>query len=96
MARKYSLDEKSIEYLQVHITVTDAVIEEIESHARFYRRKARICAWYENMDDFRSEWCDILGYKEEEILSLLINHEGYRHGEIRFLKNAPGIVRYET
>lgn len=94
MAGKYSLDKKSIEYLSGFINVTDNVIKEIEDHARAYRRKAEISAWYEGMNDFRSEWCDDMGYREDEIMAQVINHDGQYHGEFMFLKNAAGIVRF--
>lgn len=94
MAGKYSLDEKSIGYLSGFINVTDNVIKEIEDHARAYRRKAEISAWYGGMNDFRSEWCDDMGYWEDEIMAQIINHDGQYHGEFMFLKNAAGIVRF--
>lgn len=94
MAKKYTLDKKSIDYLSGFINVTDNVIKEIEDHARFYKREARICAWYKGMNDFRSEWCDEMGYREDEIMRQVINHDGSRHGEFMFLKSACGIVRF--
>ena len=46
------------------------------------------------MNDFRSEWCDDMGYREDEIMAQIINHDGQHHGEFMFLKNAAGIVRF--
>jgi hypothetical protein len=52
--------------------------------------KPNICAWYEDMDDFYSDWCGELNYSLEDADSLL-NDES---GEFLKFENSVLIVRF--
>lgn len=58
-------------------------------HCNTYGIKPEICAWYENMDDFYSDWVDGVGYSREDAKSLLSVNDG---GEFKKFKNG-SIVR---
>ena len=65
----------SIKYLSLHMKVDETIIYEIGHHCGRYAVFPDICAWYEDMEDFYSDWCgtredtqwvDDLFYKSEE------------------------------
>lgn len=58
-------------------------------HCNKYGIKPEICAWYDNMEDFYSDWVDGVGYSKEEAKSLLVVNDG---GEFKKFKNG-SIVR---
>ena len=35
------------------------------SHSNSFNVEPNICAWYDDMDDFYSDWCDEVGYSIE-------------------------------
>jgi len=49
---------------------SDKVIE----HCNEYDIKPNICAWYDNLEDFYSDWCGELNYSKEEADSLLADN----------------------
>lgn len=83
------MDKRSIDYLSGYIKVDDVIISKIEKHAKKYDIEPKICAWYEDWEDFCSDWCS-LGYTRTEARVLL--HGG--RGEFMFLPNKKGIVRF--
>ena len=85
------MDKDSIDYLRQYINVTNEIKQKIEKHANRYGIKAKICAWYEDWEDFCSDWCsENIGYCRTEARKLL--HGGI--GEFMFLPNYLGIVRF--
>ena len=59
-------------------------------HCNRYRIKPVICAWYDNWEDFCSDWCDDLGYTRTVARQKL--HGG--KGEFKIFNNGE-IVRLE-
>lgn len=85
------MDRDSIRYLNRYIKVTEEIRQKIEKHAKRYGIKAEICAWYQNWNDFCSDWCsNNIGYTRTEARRLL--HGG--KGEFMFLPDGLGIVRF--
>ncbi len=84
------MEKESINYLNQYINVTNEIKQKIEKHAKRYGIKAEICAWYEDWEDFCSDWCDEIGYTKTEARRLL--HGGI--GEFMFLPDCLGIVRF--
>ena len=74
------MDKKSEEYLRQYIKLTDTIKQ----------KKAEICAWYSDWEDFCSDWCDICGYSRTEARKLY--HGGI--GEFMKLPEGNGIVRF--
>lgn len=56
---------------------------------RYVLKDAEICAWYENWDDFCSDWCGI-GYTRKQAKELL--HGG--KGEFMVLPDSEEIIRF--
>ena len=83
------MDEKSIAYLGQYIKVTSEVRKKIERHAKRYGIEAEICAWYNDWDDFCSDW-EEAGYSRTEARRLLHNGKG----EFMTLPDGLGIVRF--
>ena len=84
------MDRDSIKYLSNYISLTEEIKNKIEKHAKGYGIKAEICAWYQDWEDFCSDWCDDIGYNRAEARRLL--HGGI--GEFMFLSDYLGIVRF--
>lgn len=85
------MDERSINYLNQYINVTKEIEGKIEKHAERYGIEAAICAWYEDWEDFCSDWCsENIGYTRTQARKLL--HGGI--GEFMFLPYNLGIVRF--
>lgn len=84
------MDNKRINYLTQYINLTKEIEQKIEKHAKRYGIKAEICAYYEDWEDFCSDWCDFCGYTRTEARKLL--HGG--KGEFMILPNKLGIVRF--
>lgn len=84
------MDKENIDYLSRYTNVTEEIRRKIERHAKRYGIKAEICAWYEDWEDFCSDWCDDIGYNRTEARKLL--HGGI--GEFMFLPDELGIVRF--
>ena len=85
------MDNKSISYLSNYIKVTDKIKDKIEKHAEKWGITAKICAYYEDWEDFCSDWCsENIGYTRTEARKLL--HGG--KGEFMFLPDDLGIVRF--
>ena len=55
-------------------------------HCNKYGIKPCICAWYDDMDDFYSDWCDDIGYSKTDARSLLSEGDGqfkkFKDGQI--------------
>jgi len=58
-------------------------------HCNKYGIKPEICAWYDNMEDFYSDWTGEAGYSKDEAKSLLDVNDG---GEFKKFKDG-SIVR---
>ncbi len=84
------IDKNSIKYLSNYINLTEGIKSKIEKHAKRYGIKEEICAWYEDWEDFCSDWCDEIGYTKTEARKLL--HGGV--GEFMCLPDRFGIVRF--
>lgn len=54
-------------------------------HCNRYRVKPVICAWYDDMDDFYSDWCDVVGFTKTEARQRL--KEGKRIGEFKIFSD---------
>ena len=71
--------------------LTKEQIELIVNHCNEYGIKPDLCAWYKDMDDFYSDWCDEVGYSESEADRVF--EEGSQSGEfIQFSDES--IVRF--
>lgn len=76
------ISKKSIDYLSNYVIVNDYVRKCIDEHIASYGHKlwtdnngdAEICAYYEDREDFVSDWSDI-GYSEDEALKMLEKNE---------------------
>lgn len=79
---------ESLEYLQQYSIISEETENKIKRHCKRYSLKPDICAWYRDMQDFFSDWCE-LGYTKTEARKLL--HSG--SGEFQII-NDFGIVRY--
>lgn len=89
----YIIGEEDITYLSRYIRITEDIKQKIEKHAKRYgiRPEIEICAWYQDWEDFCSDWCSkTIGYTKTEARKLL--HGGI--GEFMFLPNNLGIVRF--
>jgi hypothetical protein len=82
--------EKSLQYISQYMKVNKDVTKAIHRHCARYNLEPRICAWYADMEDFFSDWCDDCGYTRTEARS--IYHGG--KGEFQTFPNG-NIVRYE-
>lgn len=69
------MDKLSLNYLSRYMEVTDAVKKKITKHCKRYGLDEDICAWYEDFEDFFSDWCQI-GYTRTEARGLLHGHIG--------------------
>lgn len=54
--------------------LTDEQTEKVVAHANAFGIDPNICAWYDDMDDFYSDWCDEIGYSKEEADALMCNN----------------------
>ena len=61
-------------------------------HSNKYQINPEICAWYDNMEDFYSDWCNIndLNFTKEEARSRFV--DGKEKGEFKVFSNGE-IVR---
>ena len=82
--------KNSIEYLSKYMKVTDDIIRKIKAHCSRYNITTEVCAWYSDMEDFFSDWCDNCGYTRTEARK--IYHGG--QGEFQTFPNG-NIIRYE-
>lgn len=48
----------------------------VVEHANNFELEPNICAWYDDMEDFYSDWCGELGYTQEEADSLFCENDG--------------------
>ncbi len=87
---KNMLDEENQKYLAQYMTIDEQTITKISSHCNRYNVAPRICAWYKDIEDFFSDWCDGCGYTRTE--ARRIYHGG--QGEFQTFPNG-NIVRYE-
>ena len=92
--------QKSIEYLK-SITnynngiilcgkTEDEIVSKIFKHAKKYNLSVEICAWYEDIKDFCSDWRDV-GFDNSEAKDRY--YEGRDTGEFQRI-NGFGIIRY--
>ncbi len=68
--------------------LTESQKELLLKHCNSYGIKPEICAWYDNMEDFYSDWTSV-GYSKTDAKSLLSVNDG---GEFKKFKNG-SIVR---
>lgn len=68
--------------------LTEEQKELLIKHCNSYNIYPNICAWYDNWEDFCSDWCDGVGYTRTEARRIL--HGG--KGEFKIFKNGE-IVR---
>ena len=54
--------------------LTEEQKEEVVNHANKYDIKPEICAWYNDEEDFLSDWCHV-GYSKEEALDKLLTEK---------------------
>lgn len=65
--------------------ITDKQAIALIKHCNKYQINPEICAWYDNMKDFYSDWCsDNIKYSKEEAKDLIKTNEG---GEFKVFKN---------
>ena len=75
--------------------ITDKQAKLLIRHCNRYNIAPDICAWYDDMDDFYSEWVDAIGYTKSQAKKLLIGKEEVyleRNGEFKKFPNGE-IVR---
>ena len=86
------LNEESKKYVENYIgrKLTSQELNSIQKHCKKYNTSS-ICAWYEDWEDFCSDWCsDDIGFTRSEARKLLHGGEG------EFQKiNTIGILRFE-
>ena len=70
--------------------LTDTQKEQVLSHCNEKNIKPNICAWYDDMDDFYSDWCEELNYSLEDADSLLSDESG----EFLEFENSASIIRF--
>lgn len=91
MGHLNEMDEESIRYLEQYIRVTPEIKHAIGTYASRFGIKPCICAWYRDMEDFYSEWCnEPCNYTRKEAWELM--HNGI--GEFMTLPHRQGIVRF--
>ena len=81
----------SIKYLEQYMDFDndyEYYLWAINNHCTKYHLAPIVCAWYENLEDFFSDWCAI-GYTRTEARKIL--HCG--KGEFQTFKNG-NIIRY--
>ena len=86
---KQEIFDKSVVYLEQYTDVSDEQKGKIIQHATRYNINPDICAYYEDWEDFCSDWCDGIGYTRTEARKLL--HGG--KGEFMVFKDW-GIIRF--
>ena len=84
------MNQRSLDYLSQYMKVTDEVKNKITTHCNRYGISDKICAWYSDMEDFFSDWCDDCGYTRTQARA--IYHGG--NGEFQTFSNG-NIIRYE-
>jgi len=70
--------------------LTDEQKETLIKHCNKYNIKPIICAWYNDLEDFYSDWVDNIGYSKSEAKEKLIMSNN--KGEFKRFKNG-SIVR---
>lgn len=63
--------------------LTDEKAKLFIKHCNRYNVNPCICAWYDDWEDFCSEWCDDLGYSHTEARKLLNNEWHGNVGEFK-------------
>lgn len=61
---KYTRED--IRYPGMYPDLDDDKIEIILKHCDYHKIEPDICAYYEDWEDFCSDWCDYIGLTEEE------------------------------
>ena len=85
--------ERSLIYLNHHKRLDDAVILKIKQHIRKHGLSDTITAWYRDMPDFYSDWCDKYNCAYSKSEARGIYDEGICDGEFQRIKGY-GILRY--
>ena len=66
--------------------ITDEQARKLIRHCNRYIIEPNICAWYDNMEDFFSDWCDAVGYTRTQARKLYHGGKGefctFANGEI--------------
>lgn len=85
------LTDNSKNYIENYIgrALTNGELTAIEKHCKRYS-VSTVCAWYQDWDDFCSDWCDEIGYTKTQARKLL--HGG--KGEFKVIHDV-GILRFE-
>lgn len=65
-----------INYPEMYPELSEDKIQKILEHCERYDLEPDVCAYYEDIDDFYSDWCDDLGYTEEEADEMLDSYSG--------------------
>ena len=86
---KKILEENGIDYPEWYPQLDEEKIKNIIKHCKKYDINPEICAYYEDWEDFCSDWCDNIGYSRTEAREKL--HGG--EGEFMIFKNW-GIIRF--
>lgn len=87
MSAKYTVEDVK-DYLEY---LTEDQLKLIVRHCHRYGIKPDLCAWYEDMEDFFSDWCDHVGYTRQEARERF--KEGKANGEFKQFSDE-SIVRF--
>lgn len=82
-------NEYNIEYPTAYPKLNETQAKSIVRHCNKYVVPKEICAYYSDMQDFFSDWCDDLGYSRTEARALLYCGKG----EFKTFKGF-GIIRF--
>ena len=82
-----NVSKEDIEYLAHYMTIDETIINKINTHCKRYDTYT-ICAWYEDLEDFFSDWCGI-GYTRTEARKIYYGGQG----EFQTFPNG-NIIRY--
>lgn len=84
------MDQESINYLEQYITLTEGLQQKIEEYAALHGFTPEVCAYYEDRDDFVSDWTAV-GYTKKQALDLLRKNTTK---EFMALPDKLGIIRF--
>lgn len=85
------MGERLVDYPNWYPKLNDIQVRTILKHCDKHGIESNICAYYEDWDDFCSDWVDHVGYTTQEAKSKL--QDGKRTGE--FLEfDGWGILRF--
>lgn len=76
-------------YPEMYPALDEEKTKKVIKHCKRYNIEPNVCAYYEDWEDFCSDWCDDIGYTRTDARELL--HGG--KGEFQIFKNW-GILRF--